>query len=592
MSTQNTSTGSRWLYRPRSELLLAAILVLAATLRIYRLGAESFWFDEFITIQNSLPPALHWHSTTSLAIFGMAAVSHAEAVIRLPFALAGVGSVLFSYLLGKRLFDTTTGLIAALLLSVTPIHIRYSQEARYSSFVVLFALLSAYFFYNALSANRWRDWALFVLVAVIGIYDLPANFLPLASLAAFGVAVLGINLINTLRARRAARTTNTPDADFTPSLSGERSRWVRFVASMLVIGLLGLPMLIGAATEIDVADASAVPFVPPPQPSGELRVTPQELGLPSSAAQKLYQPSLPYFADLFGNYSVWGNYIGRGQVVSWVLFISGLAVMIWRRKWWQLGLFVAWFSIPFLILNVISFRSLRVGLPHHLLFLLPFYLLAIALSLAELGRQLLRLGASWQRTNAGPLSIRTVSRAVSIMVVLAGSLFLARWSTKAVPAYHNSYPKKEQWREATALIDKLHVQGDIILFNSGGTSWFFDWYSSSPSSELIRRPFPEGKRLVTPDDLQELPAVVGDSQRVWVVFSHDILDAQKSISDALSQLYTPVIDQQYLRIRVMLFEKKPVHTLSRFRSQAQANGQKDLTRPQTPGMLFKRGSYA
>jgi hypothetical protein len=57
----------------------------------------------------------------------------------------GVASVYLVYKLGHRLFSKNVGLLAALLLSVTPVHIEVSQHARVDATLLFFILLSFYY---------------------------------------------------------------------------------------------------------------------------------------------------------------------------------------------------------------------------------------------------------------------------------------------------------------------------------------------------------------------------------------------------------------------------------------------------------------
>ncbi len=61
--------------------------------------------------------------------------------LRLPAALAGVLTVGLVYCVGRRLFDRTTGLIAAALLAILPVHIQMTRWGHEASIAPLLALL-------------------------------------------------------------------------------------------------------------------------------------------------------------------------------------------------------------------------------------------------------------------------------------------------------------------------------------------------------------------------------------------------------------------------------------------------------------------
>jgi 4-amino-4-deoxy-L-arabinose transferase-like glycosyltransferase len=66
-----------------------------------------------------------------------------EVAVRLPALLCGLGAVAATAVLGRALADRRTGLLAALLVALSPAHVWYSQEARVYSLGVLLVLLAA-----------------------------------------------------------------------------------------------------------------------------------------------------------------------------------------------------------------------------------------------------------------------------------------------------------------------------------------------------------------------------------------------------------------------------------------------------------------
>ncbi|HIC92785.1 MAG TPA: hypothetical protein EYP09_00845, partial [Anaerolineae bacterium] len=140
--------------RGRASLLL--ILLLAALLRFYRLNAQSLWADEGNSVRlaerslslitqgaaHDIHPPLYYY----LLHFWMRAFGHSEFAVRSLSALVGMALVWLTYLLGRQLFDRTTGLVAALLAALSPFQIYYSQETRMYILAALLGALSVYFF--------------------------------------------------------------------------------------------------------------------------------------------------------------------------------------------------------------------------------------------------------------------------------------------------------------------------------------------------------------------------------------------------------------------------------------------------------------
>lgn len=117
-----------------------------------RLGAQSLWVDEMLTLTVATPKPgyplgqllvhnIHGPLHTFVVAI-MRTVSENDAWLRLPSALAGVGTVLLVYgWIRPRLGSRIAGW-AALLLAVNPLHIHYSQELRNYAFAVCFVMLS------------------------------------------------------------------------------------------------------------------------------------------------------------------------------------------------------------------------------------------------------------------------------------------------------------------------------------------------------------------------------------------------------------------------------------------------------------------
>ena len=83
-----------------------------------------------------------------------------ETILRLIPALAGIATIPLVYLLGRDLIDKNTGLLAATLITFSPYHLQYSQEARMYSLLLLFLVLTFIFFLKARRDNTYLSWVL------------------------------------------------------------------------------------------------------------------------------------------------------------------------------------------------------------------------------------------------------------------------------------------------------------------------------------------------------------------------------------------------------------------------------------------------
>lgn len=137
---------------PVAKTLLWLVMLLAAALRFFRIGAQSLWADEGNTAAmagRSLaeisaraaadihPPGYYWLLSLWTRIFG-----DSEVALRSLSAVWGILLVWLVYQIGSRLHDRRTGLIAAFFAAINPFLIYYSQEARmYAQLAALAALL-------------------------------------------------------------------------------------------------------------------------------------------------------------------------------------------------------------------------------------------------------------------------------------------------------------------------------------------------------------------------------------------------------------------------------------------------------------------
>jgi mannosyltransferase len=144
--------GSRRRQLPR-WWALAALLVLAAALRLSTLDLQSFWYDEAYTPVHVLHAGLAAtmrsvvHSENSpplwylLAWLDARVFGNGEIALRLPSALAGIATVAVAWGIGRELAGARAAAACAALLAVNPLFVWYSQEARaYALFVLLSAL--------------------------------------------------------------------------------------------------------------------------------------------------------------------------------------------------------------------------------------------------------------------------------------------------------------------------------------------------------------------------------------------------------------------------------------------------------------------
>ncbi len=168
---------------PRREAAFLGILTVAAFgLRLVHLTHFQLWVDEAatwwfarLTASGRLAEQIALEPTPPLyyGLIGllMRLFGDSDLVMRLPSALVGALSVPAIFLLGRELFGPRVGWIAALLLSVHPLHVFYSREARVYPLLLLLTIVLLLVLWRALEGDRRRTWAAFGGVLLAACYS-------------------------------------------------------------------------------------------------------------------------------------------------------------------------------------------------------------------------------------------------------------------------------------------------------------------------------------------------------------------------------------------------------------------------------------
>jgi 4-amino-4-deoxy-L-arabinose transferase-like glycosyltransferase len=168
----------------RSRLPLIVIFGLALFLRLFRLGLDGLgnlyyaatvqsmltgWHNFFFAafdpagfVSVDKPPLGFWIQALSVTLFGF----HGWALI-LPQALAGALTVLVLYVLVRRVFGVEAGLIAALILAVTPISVATHRSNTPDGQLLLLLVAAALFASKAAESGKLK-W-LAASAALVGI---------------------------------------------------------------------------------------------------------------------------------------------------------------------------------------------------------------------------------------------------------------------------------------------------------------------------------------------------------------------------------------------------------------------------------------
>jgi 4-amino-4-deoxy-L-arabinose transferase-like glycosyltransferase len=161
------------------------------------------WFDLQVRGKQyrNKPPLYAW----SIAALSLPYGRVTEATAHAPVALAAIGAVLFTFLLGDRLFNRRAGLWAALILATSYGFFGHSQLVLPDMLVLCFAAVAGYTFWRAVAEPPGRGALVaFYAALALGVFALVWSLVPL--------------LVVALAANFRTRT-------FCPCTRGSRSWW-------------------------------------------------------------------------------------------------------------------------------------------------------------------------------------------------------------------------------------------------------------------------------------------------------------------------------------------------------------------------------
>jgi 4-amino-4-deoxy-L-arabinose transferase-like glycosyltransferase len=153
------------------------LITLAAFLYLFHLGTPDFWTDEILsqlkyhTIADNLrqiardvhPPLYFLLSWVWNSLWN----SHTEAGFRSFAAIVGIGCVVLTVLLGKRLVNRNFGLLSGFVVALSPFFLQYSRMHRYYSLLAFWTLLALVFLFNIGNRDYW--WGIRVGLANLGL---------------------------------------------------------------------------------------------------------------------------------------------------------------------------------------------------------------------------------------------------------------------------------------------------------------------------------------------------------------------------------------------------------------------------------------
>jgi hypothetical protein len=262
------------------------------------LGYNDLWFDEARSLNSSLDitrsiiqerqAPLYYFLLSKWITFS----GYSEYSLRLFSAIFSILGILFIYILGIYIYDKNAALFSSLILSISPMHIWYAQEARKYALFTFIVLVNTYYFLRAVKENKNIFWLVYAFFLILGFYADYFTFLLLL--------VQGLFLICLGEFRSQVK------------------RWLSYVAVSLILFLPWLPILIQ-----QVQGISQSFWVPAPS-FRDLLITLENFNLGYNANHQSYQLSNIFFLPFF----FLGLYASKKNRLSYLIYFLFFSPLI------------------------------------------------------------------------------------------------------------------------------------------------------------------------------------------------------------------------------------------------------------------------
>jgi hypothetical protein len=467
---------------------VAALTVLGAGLRLYRLGHQSLWNDEIVTyisaagtpwrvvtqrVENSnIPPLYYLVANASLSL---GTPSGIETALRLPSVLVGALTIPLLFLVVRPWLGTRVALAAAACAAISPFHVWYSQEARPYALLLALALIAMACMQRAIrhpSSWRWKAATATALAATFYCHTVGLAFV------LFAAAYIASEMW-----RWAPARSSLPGEPGQARRIAFRTQARAWIATFVGVAVLCIPAVYRLAS-----------FPPTNSADAERALSPMQLGytLWSFVVGYSFGPSLGelHAAD---RHAVVARY--AASVVPVALLIAG--VMVWgaisltRRNARVARIMALWFLFPLLFVIVGALVTVHpFNVRYAVISFIPV-IVVLAVALDSLPRAAVRL-AGW--TGLVALS------AVSLRAYYSDPRY-ARDDNRGAGQFFTAHAGREE----------------IVVAHRAFTAKDFRFYAP-PETTVF--PYPAGDRPITSADVEsDLGRLVHDAPRFWIFLS-------------------------------------------------------------------------
>ncbi|MGK7938350.1 MAG: glycosyltransferase family 39 protein [Xenococcaceae cyanobacterium] len=323
--------------RLKSWVFISLILLLAVILYSYKLDHRGLWIDEFASISDA--QKLNFNRGRLLyyiLLRGWMELGTSDVWLRSLAVIFAIGSVFLTYKLGCYLFNKSTGSIAALMLTLSPLFINHAQEVRYYTMSVFLGLAGTLALAYALENPTKRSFRLWwASMRWLAIMTTPLN----------GALLFPDLLLIAIKFRQ------------------ERVNLLRFATAFLLIVVLCIPVA------ISIVDSSSAHKLNPPIPG--LKDILRELRIFTAFS---YPPPPPYLTKFL-------------QVYIFSL-LGLLGIALWPKKSSEKLLWVStWTFLPVGIIFVFSHLFYSIWITRYLMLICPYLFLLLAVGFLKSWRK-------------------------------------------------------------------------------------------------------------------------------------------------------------------------------------------------------------
>ena len=538
----------------RSYLALLALILLAWILRLHHLDVQSLWYDEGVTAQvarmgvrelarwtaDDIQPPLYYLMAGGWLRLIRPWEAPLAFTMRLLSAAMGVLLVPVLWALGRRLWNGTAGMLAALVAAISPLMVYYGQEARMYALLVTLVSLAALAVVRlaepAAASRRQRQqrqqrprrqqqqrprrWlAVYALAALAALYT--------HYFAGFALLALGLYwLFVWWHAGRSA--------------SRHRRRLLAFAAANALVVIGFLPWLPAMLTRFQ-ADSSYW--------SGTLKLAEAlrhtAINLTAAATETMLEGQATALLPWFGLVAL-----------TWIIATVRSPA---RRPQRPSILLLLWGVLPLLCILFLAYRTPKFN-PRYLMISWPVWALLAGGGVAALWRGIAPGATSPRavRTASAVPCRKVVAIATLAFVLVVQTAGLRNWFTDAGFA-------KSDWRDAISQMYFHRQPDEVSLLVSGHAYPVFDAYVPAALA-VTRYRLPEieildvNRVLGWEETAQALNRDLAGKGGVWLfLWQNEVVDPAGVVTTLLDRYAEPVSTPAYPFIGLRHYRLRPGH---------------------------------